>query len=129
LLTAFIGLRFLIAGMRALNEYSELRQLAAPVAAVPDDSTQDRDQAAEKSTALAEIPAELRISTSNTSSPPASMTLLYVWILLFGFVGTQLAWTLRPFFGSPGEPVEIFRNIEGTFYSDVLRTIGHLLGG
>jgi hypothetical protein len=59
----------------------------------------------------------------------ASMALLYVWILLFGFVGTQLAWTLRPFFGSPGMPFELFRSIDGTFYGDLLRTIGHLLGG
>jgi hypothetical protein len=59
----------------------------------------------------------------------ASMTLLYIWILLFGFVGTQLAWTLRPFFGSPGMPFQLFRSIDGTFYSDIIRTIGHLLGG
>ncbi|GAA0811520.1 hypothetical protein [Spirilliplanes yamanashiensis] len=60
---------------------------------------------------------------------PASMTLLYIWILLFGFVGTQLAWTLRPFFGSPGQPYEVFRDIEGTFYADILDTLGRLLGG
>jgi hypothetical protein len=58
---------------------------------------------------------------------PASMLLLYIWILLFGFVGTQLAWTLRPFFGSPGAPFELFRDIGGTFYSDILRTLGSLL--
>jgi len=60
---------------------------------------------------------------------PASMTLLYIWILLFGFVGTQLAWTLRPFFGSPAEPFALFRNISGTFYGDIFATIGRLLGG
>ena len=59
---------------------------------------------------------------------PASMLLLYIWILLFGFVGTQLAWTLRPFFGSPGQPFELFRDIDGTFYSDILQTLGSLLG-
>jgi hypothetical protein len=59
---------------------------------------------------------------------PASMTLLYIWILLFGFVGTQLGWTLRPFFGSPGEDFQIFRNLDGTFYGDIIATIGHLLG-
>ena len=56
----------------------------------------------------------------------ASMTLLYVWILLFGFVGTQLAWTLRPFFGSPGQDFELFRSIDGNFYVDIVRTIGGL---
>ncbi|WP_406074523.1 hypothetical protein [Micromonospora sp. NBC_01638] len=57
---------------------------------------------------------------------PASMTLLYVWILLFGFVGTQLAWTLRPFFGDPGKDFSFFRSIDGNFYAEILRTIGNL---
>ena len=58
-----------------------------------------------------------------------SMSLLYVWILLFGFVGTQLAWTLRPFFGDPGRPFALFRHIEGTFYADILQTIARLFQG
>jgi len=57
---------------------------------------------------------------------PASMTLLYIWILLFGFVGTQLAWTLRPFFGSPNEGFALFRSIEGNFYAEILKTIANL---
>jgi hypothetical protein len=57
---------------------------------------------------------------------PASMTLLYIWILLFGFVGTQLAWTLRPFFGSRGLDFSFFRSIEGNFYAEILRTIANL---
>jgi hypothetical protein len=55
-----------------------------------------------------------------------SMTLLYIWILLFGFVGTQLAWTLRPFFGDPGRPFSLFRHIDGTFYSDIVHSISRL---
>ncbi|HEX2357994.1 MAG TPA: hypothetical protein VHI50_16250 [Micromonosporaceae bacterium] len=57
---------------------------------------------------------------------PASMTLLYIWIILFGFVGTQLAWTLRPFFGDPGQGFALFRSIDGNFYADIVRTIAHL---
>jgi hypothetical protein len=57
---------------------------------------------------------------------PASMTLLNVWILLFGFVGTQLAWTLRPFVGEPHEPFEIFRKIEGNFYVNIIHAIADL---
>jgi hypothetical protein len=56
-----------------------------------------------------------------TPTPP-SMTLLYVWILLFGFVGTQLAWTLRPFFGSPGMEFSLYRQIDGNFYAEIFRT-------
>ncbi|CCH15621.1 hypothetical protein [Micromonospora lupini] len=57
---------------------------------------------------------------------PASMTLLYIWILLFGFVGTQLAWTLRPFFGDPDKDFSLFRSIDGNFYAEILRTIANL---
>jgi hypothetical protein len=57
---------------------------------------------------------------------PASMTLLNVWILLFGFVGTQLAWTLRPFVGSPGKEFQVFREIEGNFYVEIVKAIGRL---
>ena len=61
----------------------------------------------------------------NQPTPP-SMTLLYVWILLFGFVGTQLAWTLRPFFGSPGMKFSLYRDIDGNFYAEILRTLANL---
>jgi hypothetical protein len=57
---------------------------------------------------------------------PPSMTLLYVWIFLFGFVGTQLAWTLRPFFGSPGMKFSLYREIDGNFYAEIARTISNL---
>jgi hypothetical protein len=74
-------------------------------------------------------PVAGRVAAANTTQRPASMTLLYIWIALFGFVGTQLGWTLRPFFGSPGKPFAIFREIDGTFYGDIFSTIGRLLGG
>ncbi|MEV4630420.1 hypothetical protein AB0J90_29570 [Micromonospora sp. NPDC049523] len=67
-----------------------------------------------------------RVASTGTAQRPASMTLLYIWILLFGFVGTQLAWTLRPFFGSPGQDFAFFRSIDGNFYAEILRTIANL---
>ena len=67
-----------------------------------------------------------RPGSSPAGQRPASMTLLYIWILLFGFVGTQLAWTLRPFFGSPDQDFALFRSIEGNFYAEILRTLGDL---
>lgn len=55
-----------------------------------------------------------------------NMALLYVWIVLFGFVGTQLAWTLRPFFGAPTEDFALFRQIEGNFYVSILKDLANL---
>lgn len=52
-------------------------------------------------------------------------TILRFWLGLYGFVGSQLGWTLRPFFGSPGQ-FELFRPREGNFFSAVLNAFIHL---
>jgi hypothetical protein len=54
--------------------------------------------------------------------------ILYLWILLYMFVGSQMAWTLRPFVGYPGSRLEIIRELGGNFYADIFRSIGELLG-
>jgi hypothetical protein len=53
--------------------------------------------------------------------------LVQAWLGLYGFVGSQLGWTLRPFFGAPGEPFQLFRELEGNFYQSVLNAIANLL--
>jgi len=52
--------------------------------------------------------------------------ILRFWLVLYGFVGSQLGWTLRPFFGSIGQ-FELFRAREGSFFSAVFNTIVNLL--
>jgi hypothetical protein len=149
-LTALIGLRFLTSGMRALNEHvvheSMLSNEVVVPAALPDRElvsatvggaanpmpqprkNGDAPTAPEDRNPNPKGAAETRAPHPTAGERPASMLLLYIWIILFGFVGTQLAWTLRPFFGSPGQPFELFRDIDGTFYSDILQTLGSLLG-
>ena len=154
MLAAFVGLKFLTSGMSTLNAHQAANTTAveepAPVVAVsaaPNGGAGEVEPAVAGLVEPAANPGRSAMATlphapaivlprqavapapARTQPKPASMTLLYIWIALFGFVGTQLAWTLRPFFGSPDEPFEVFRNIEGTFYADVFRTIGHLFGG
>ena len=69
-----------------------------------------------------------KISESNTPEARSRRVFLRLWLLLFGFVGTQLGWTLRPFFGSPGLPFEIVRQVGGNFYTDVFQSLGQLFG-
>ena len=56
------------------------------------------------------------------------MSILRFWLILYAFVGTQLAWTLRPFFGSPGTPFELFREMQGNFYLDIIHALGEIFG-
>lgn len=52
--------------------------------------------------------------------------ILRFWLVLYGFVGSQLGWTLRPFFGTSGE-FELFRPREGSFFTAVWNSITNLL--
>jgi hypothetical protein len=54
--------------------------------------------------------------------------MLLFWVLIYAFVGTQMAWSLRPFVGAPGQPFELIRESEGTFYRGVYYLLTRLLG-
>jgi hypothetical protein len=54
--------------------------------------------------------------------------LVQAWLLLYAFVGSQLGWTLRPFFGAPDQPFQLFRQLEGNFYQAVFNSLLNLLG-
>ena len=56
------------------------------------------------------------------------LVVVYLWIFLYAFVGSQLAWTLRPFVGYPGAEFELIRQVGGNFYADILASIGEVLG-
>lgn len=53
---------------------------------------------------------------------------MQMWLVLYGFVGSQLGWTLRPFFGNPDQAFQLFRDLESNFFLHVLRLLGQLLG-
>lgn len=68
------------------------------------------------------------LSKEDTEGLATRMNVLRFWLILYAFVGTQLAWTLRPFFGNPGRPFELFREMQGNFYLDIVKAIGEILG-
>lgn len=41
------------------------------------------------------------------------------WVILFGLVGAQMSWVLRPFVGDPGRPFAWFRARESNFFEAV----------
>ncbi|HSM54871.1 MAG TPA: hypothetical protein VK879_01850 [Candidatus Sulfomarinibacteraceae bacterium] len=53
---------------------------------------------------------------------------LIIWMFVYAFVGSQMAWTLRPFIGAPFAPFELFRQLGGNFYANVFRSLGEVLG-
>lgn len=107
-LTGITGLQILVDGTKAMNVLSQ------PIQLLPEEST---SAAANKN----------KLSTAQPAA--ANMQLIHIWLGLFAFVGTQLGWTLRPFFGMPDTPFTLFRGIEGNFYEAVANHLIQMLLG
>jgi hypothetical protein len=53
-------------------------------------------------------------------------TVFRLWLVVFGLVGSQMGWVLRPFIGSPNLPFTWFRGRESNFFQAVLHTFFNL---
>jgi hypothetical protein len=53
-------------------------------------------------------------------------SLFRIWVLVFGLVGAQMAWVLRPFIGHPGEVFTWFRHPGSNFFVAVAHALGEL---
>lgn len=116
-LTGVVGLTVLLDGMRSLNKLAVPAPPLPPAPPVP---------AAQPAPGAPHVPGPhpgFAPAVLRQEEPPVNMGLLRIWVLLFGFVGTQLAWTLRPFLGSPTEKFQVFRALEGNFYVNIVQTV------
>ncbi len=57
-----------------------------------------------------------------TVYPKQGVRVFKIWILIFAFVGTQLAWNLRPFLGDRDMPFQVVRKQDSNFYAHMFRT-------
>lgn len=59
---------------------------------------------------------------------PRHRLLLRVWLVIYAFVGVQMAWVLRPFIGDPSQPTRFFRSgAWGNAYVEVARMVVEVL--
>jgi hypothetical protein len=56
---------------------------------------------------------------------PDVKTIFRLWVLLFGLVGAQMSWILRPFIGG-GTEFALFRARGSNFFEAVYHHIRHL---
>jgi hypothetical protein len=65
----------------------------------------------------------------NANGAQTRRMIFAVWVVLYAFVGTQMAWTLSPFIGDPGQPFIVLNQVGGNFYADVIASLSELLWG
>ena len=68
------------------------------------------------------------VSAAGEEGVRARRWVMWLWVLVYGFVGSQMAWTLRPFIGAPSMKFELFRQLGGIFYTNIFASIGEILG-
>ena len=58
-------------------------------------------------------------------SRAVALRVLFAWLVINLFLGSQLSWILRPFIGAPNLPVEFFRAtaLHGNFYENVFQSL------
>lgn len=110
-MAGLIGVSFLYQGMSYISTNDELASLAA----LPTESLTEEARF-----------EELRRQAE--AGRRARTRILRLWIFVYAFVGTQMAWTLRPFFGAPGLSFEPFRQLGGNFYTNIFASIAEVLG-
>jgi hypothetical protein len=66
-------------------------------------------------------------STRQDSIRHVGRRILGLWMVLYGFVGTQMTWRLSPFIGKPEDPFYILKPSRDNFYVAVLRAVQQTL--
>jgi hypothetical protein len=70
-----------------------------------------------------------RLYRTLMATNPRHQILYRVWVLLYIFVGIEMAWVLRPFIGAPNMPVQFFRRgAWGNAYTQVIELVLRVFG-
>ncbi len=111
--SGFFGLRFLLQTMQRLMVVGRTRAPAPASSTESDPST----------------PMEWGDTIEAAQSQTDSNSVLMVfrlWIIVFGLVGAQMGWVLRPFVGKPDMEFTWFRLRESNFFQAVARAFSQV---
>jgi hypothetical protein len=124
-LAGAVGLAFLLRTLRRLALVSlgdDLPERPVP----PGPPPQDAEPGPEWSAYSRELATFDRLVAERAS---AASLIFHIWVVLYGLVGLQTGWLLRPFIGNP-EATEFswLRERDGNAFLALWRTLGDLLG-
>src|SRR5205823_7883794 len=113
----FLGLGFLMQTLNRLTTALEASEFFAPSPGNVEPTASPPATPIERPGALERL------------HPPVerAKSVFRIWIIVFGLVGAQMSWVLRPFIGG-GKEFAIFRPRGGNFFEAVWTQLMHLLG-
>jgi hypothetical protein len=112
---AVSGLLGLIFLLRTLQRLSTVR---------PDPATEAAEQLGVEKVAPLDAPSSGALAPVDDQVLGRHVKVVFrCWIIVFGLVGAQMGWVLRPFIGSPTVPFTWFRPRQSNFFEAVLGAI------
>ena len=125
-ISGILGLRFLLQTLHRLSIVQSWEpQPPAPAPAPPSEYSSQAGGTPPPvplpGTEIYPPPSELGAldRLSRQTIPPAVRNVFQIWVLVFGLVGAQMSWILRPFIGTPNAPFTFFRARESHFFEAV----------
>ncbi len=110
--SGLLGLAFLLQTLHRMT----VVQITAPL---PPDTTAQADPPISQ-------PGPLDPSSDYVLAPHVK-TVFRIWVIVFGLVGCQMAWVLRPFIGRPDQPFTWFRSPYSNFFQAVFQAAYRLI--
>jgi len=116
----FVSLAFLLKTLRGLS-----------VSVAPPPPPADEPDADDAVPSMPGLSGRRVTLTGGQLAPPreSGAPVFGVWIIIYGLVGAQMGWILRPFVGNPNLPFAWLRPREGNFFGAIWAVLSNLLGG
>ncbi len=70
-----------------------------------------------------------RLHSREPSRSARPRRVFYAWFAIYGLVGSQMGWILRPFIGAPGLEFQLFRERQGSFFEAFFEALAKFLVG
>jgi hypothetical protein len=129
---ATAGLLGLVFLLQTLHRLTVARDATPAVLAPPSDEIVEAEIAEFGSAVAAAVPPTRAGALDRIEGHVSSRhvkKVFYCWVIMFGLVGAQMGWVMRPFIGSPTSPFTWFRERHGNFFEALAETILNLLAG
>jgi hypothetical protein len=117
----FLGLNFLLQTLHRMTVASERVIVSPPLENMPD------PEGSPAGTPMKLFPTGALEAVEGREVGNNTKAVFRIWIIVFGLVGAQMSWVMRPFIGRENEFI-LFRPRGGNFFESVVQHLGHLFG-
>jgi hypothetical protein len=128
--SGFLGLGFLLQTLHRLSQVQSVAEPTTPTSgAIAEPPPPGPDEMAPPTIPASPAPPASPGALDRVSglrSDQSVKAVFRIWVLVFGLVGAQMGWVLRPFVGHPRADFTFFRERKDNFFSAVVGKVGEL---